>query len=335
MISEKGMTETNAIDIVLPWVDGDDPTLRARRMSYMNNGAEIKNDDTSERGRYKSIGEIRYCVASINIFAPFVRKIFIITDGQDPKLELYLNNMFPGGHIPIEIVDHKVIFKGYEQYLPVFNSRAIETLIWRIPDLSERFILMNDDFFLIGKTTEEDFFRGEKSVCYADWFSTPWAKFLRWIKPNKLGYKSVGFKDSMLNAISLIGSPSKFLCLGHTPRALRKSFYENFYKTNEEALIRNISHKFRHYSQFNSQELFYMSEHKEGRIIQIPVKSKCITIKAWKSASYLNRKLNILKANKTRTFSCINSLDLAPEIEQRRILEWAEELLNQNLVKPL
>lgn len=329
------MTDTNAIDIVLPWVDGDDPTLREKRMSYMNNGAVAKHEDIAERGRYRSIGEIQYCVASINVFAPFVRKIFIVTDGQDPKLESYLNKMFPGGHIPIEIVDHKVIFKGYEQYLPVFNSRSIETLIWRIPGLSERFILMNDDFFLIRKTTEEDFFIGDKSVCYADWFSTPWAKFLRWIKPKKRGCKSVGFKDSMLNAISLIGSPSKFLCLGHTPRALKKSFYENFYKSNEEALIRNISHKFRHYSQFNSQELFYMSEHKEGRVIQIPLKSKCITIKAWKSAAYIDKKLSILKADNTRTFCCVNSLDLAPEIQQKKVMEWAEEMLTQNLAKPL
>lgn len=328
------MTDRNSIDIVLPWVDGDDPTLNARRMSYMNNGLEARQEDVAGTSRYKSLGEIQYCIASINIFAPFVRKIFIVTDSQDPKLEPYLNNMFPDGHIPIEIVDHKVIFKGYEQYLPVFNSRAIETLIWQIPDLSERFILMNDDFLFIGKATAEDFFRGEKSVCYADWFFTPWAKFLRWIKPKKRGHKHVGFKDSMLNAISLIGTPSWFLCLGHTPRALRKSFYENFYKTHEDALIRNISHKFRHESQFNSQELFYMSEHKEGRVIQIPVRSKCIYLKAWKKVSYIDRKLRILRANMTRTFCCINALNLAPEPEQMKVLRWAEEMLNQNLAKP-
>jgi hypothetical protein len=329
------MTDTNAIDIVLPWVDGDDPTLSARRMSYMNDGAEAKHEDIAGSSRYKSLGEIQYCIASINIFAPFVRKIFIVTDGQDPKLEPYLNSMFPNGYIPIEIVDHKVIFKGYEQYLPVFNSRAIETLIWKIPGLSERFILMNDDFFFIGKVTEEDFFRGEKSICYADWFSTSWAKFLRWIKPKKQGHKTVGFKDSMLNAISLIGNPSKFLCLGHTPRALRKSFYENFYKTDDEALIRNISHKFRHESQFNSQELFYMSEYKEGRVIQIPVRSKCIYFKARKKISYIDRKLRALRANTTRTFCCLNALNLAPEAEQQKVLRWAEDMLNQNLAKPL
>ena len=78
-----------------------------------------------------------------------------------------------------------------------------------------------------------------------------------------------------------------------------------------------------------------MSEHKEGRVIQIPLKSKCITIKAWKSASYIDKKLSILKANNTRTFCCVNSLDLAPEIQQQKVMDWAEEMLNQNLAKPL
>ena len=30
------MTEHNSIDIVLPWVDGDDPELNARRLSGTN-----------------------------------------------------------------------------------------------------------------------------------------------------------------------------------------------------------------------------------------------------------------------------------------------------------
>lgn len=329
------MSERFPIDIVLPWVDGDDPALEAKRVSYMDNGKEALHEDIGGTSRYKSLGEIKYCIASINAFAPFIRKIFIVTDGQDPNLESFLNEKFPEGHIPMEIIDHKVIFEGYEQYLPVFNSRAIETLIWRIPDLSEHFILMNDDFMFIGKTTAEDFFIGDKTICYGDWFPTAWARFLRWIKPRRKGHKTVGFKDSMLNAIRLTGNPLFFLCLGHTPRALRKSFYENFYKDDDAALIRNISHRFRHESQFNSQELFYMSEHKKGRVIQIPVRRKAIYMKAKKNLSYMNWKLNRLRGNRTRTFCCINALNLASEAGQQKVLKWAEEVVNQNLNQSL
>ncbi len=329
------MRENFPIDIVLPWVDGDDPALEAKRISYMDNGKEALHEDIGGASRYKSLGEINYCIASINAFAPFVRKIFIVTDGQNPCLEPFLAEKFPDGHIPMEIIDHKVIFSGYEQYLPVFNSRAIETLIWRIPGLSEHFILMNDDFLFIRRTTADDFFKGDKTICYGDWFPTAWARFLRWIKPRKKGHKTVGFKDSMLNAISLISEPSRFLCLGHTPRALRKSFYENFYKDDDTALIRNISHRFRHESQFNSQELFYMSEHKEGKVIQIPVRRRSIYMKGKKNLAYINWKLSRLRSNRTRKFCCINALNLATETGQRKVLEWTEEMLDQNLNRSL
>ena len=323
------------IDIVLPWVDGDDPKLNAERLSYMNEGEEALHEDVAGSSRYVSLGEIKYSIASINIFAPFVRKIFIVTDRQDPGLEDYLSKMFPQGHIPIEIVDHKVIFKDYEDYLPVFNSRAIETMVWRIPGLSEHFILMNDDFLFTGMTYPEDFFLGDKTVCYADWFFTPWAKLLKMIKPRINGHRNVGFKDSMLNAISLIGERPFFLCLGHTPRALKKSFYKGFFEKREDAMICNISHKFRHESQFNSQELFYMSEHREGRCVVVPIRRKALYLKPKKSMSYINMKLRKFRRNSTRIFCCINALNLASDEGQQKVMAWAEEMLDQNLRKSL
>ena len=44
----------------------------------------VLGEDVGGNCRFQSLGEIRYCVESINIFAPFIRKIFIVTDGQDP-----------------------------------------------------------------------------------------------------------------------------------------------------------------------------------------------------------------------------------------------------------
>ena len=326
------MTKTGKyIDIVLPWVDGDDPRLKAERFSYMTDGSEAAFEDVAGETRYRSLGEIRYCVDSINIFAPFTRKIFIVTDRQDPQLEQHLQQKFPKGHIPMVIVDHRTIFKGYEQYLPVFNSRAIETMIWRIPGLSEHFILMNDDFMFTGPTTEEDFFRDGKAVCYADWFNTAWARFLRWIKPKKKGHKNVGFKDSMLNALDILGGGPKFLCLGHTPRALKKSFYENFFAEREDVMIHNIRHRFRDAEQFNSQELFYMNEHMHGRCIAKPLRKRILYLKPRNKRSYIDNKLEKFKRNKSAIFCCINALCLASESDQKKVLDWMAEMLNQNL----
>lgn len=83
------------IDAVITWVDGNDPEHRRKRLSY-EKGGESRLDDVAGDIRYVSIGEIRYCVASILRFAPFVRKIFIVTDGQDPCLGDFIESRFPG-----------------------------------------------------------------------------------------------------------------------------------------------------------------------------------------------------------------------------------------------
>ncbi len=323
------------IDIVIPWVDGNDPKHRRKRLRYNTLKCETKHEDVGGSSRFDSIGEMFYCILSINIFAPFVRKIFIVTDGQNPRLEEQLSQMFPeGGLIPMEIVDHKVIFRGYKEFLPTFNSRAIETMIWRIPDLSEHFILMNDDFILTGKVSPEDFFRGEKTVCYAKMHSTLRAKFMRALRPRKDGHKRISFKDSMLKAVEIMGGGSKFMYLGHTPRALRKSFYENFFNGREDIMITNISHKFRHEEQFNSQELFYLSEYKAKRCIVIDTDEKLIYLNPKNKEGYIDRKLRMFDSRPDAAFCCINTLSLAEKHEQKKVLAWVRNRLYQNLRLP-
>lgn len=110
------------IDVVIAWVDGNDPKHRDKMKPYLD-PQSAKSDDIAGPTRFRSEGEIFYCVASILRFAPFVRKIFIVTDEQNPHLEEFVQKNFPDNHrTPIEIVDHKILFRGYEQYLPIFSS---------------------------------------------------------------------------------------------------------------------------------------------------------------------------------------------------------------------
>ena len=95
------------------------------------------------RTRFDQVNEIKFTVDSILKFAPYIKKIHIVTDNQTPGFlansKIYKDK--------VSIVDHKIIFKGFEQYLPTFNCRSIETCIYRIPNLNEHFIYFNDDFF--------------------------------------------------------------------------------------------------------------------------------------------------------------------------------------------
>ena len=104
------------IDAVITWVDGDDPRHKAKREQYGDRRI-FAQDDVAGSTRYKSLGEIFYCIASLNRFAPWLNKIYIVTDEQNPMVEEFLRKHFPEGTIPMEIVDHKVIFRGYDPRL--------------------------------------------------------------------------------------------------------------------------------------------------------------------------------------------------------------------------
>ena len=60
------------IDIVITWVDGDDPIHKKKREKYLAGSNLQQYDDIAGTTRYRSVGEIDYCVASILRFAPFV-----------------------------------------------------------------------------------------------------------------------------------------------------------------------------------------------------------------------------------------------------------------------
>ena len=149
MTSNKPPETNPPIDVVIAWVDGDDPELARKRSNYVN-GTNIPVGSGAHSTRFASSNEIRYCVLSILRFAPFVRNIFIVTDEQDPGISDDVKKYFPERVESIRIVDHKEIFEGYESFLPTFNSICIANMVWRIKGLSDNFVYFNDDSVLIG-----------------------------------------------------------------------------------------------------------------------------------------------------------------------------------------
>ena len=66
------------IDAVITWVDGSEPNYKLKLEENLKNKRIINR-------QYTQANEIVFCVASIIKFAPFVRKIFIVTDKQKPN----------------------------------------------------------------------------------------------------------------------------------------------------------------------------------------------------------------------------------------------------------
>jgi hypothetical protein len=150
------------VDVVIAWVDGSDPKHRAKRKRYLadpGGNAKPERVATDER-RFSDNDEIRFCLRSVYNYAPWVRMIWLVTDDQVPAAI----DRRRAERANIRIVDHREIFRGYEQLLPTFNSLAIETMLWRIEGLADRFLYFNDDTMLVGPVEPTHFFSDDGKV---------------------------------------------------------------------------------------------------------------------------------------------------------------------------
>lgn len=141
---------SQAIDLVYLWVDGDDPEWRAKKIKYT--GGFNNTSEATSVGRYISNDELKYALRSAAMYVPWIRRIHIVTDNQQPE---WLN----AAHPQIHLVDHRDILPA--KAIPTFNSNVIEYSLYRIGGLSEHFLYANDDMFFNTPLSPLDFFTKE------------------------------------------------------------------------------------------------------------------------------------------------------------------------------
>ena len=136
------------IDVVIPWVDPTDNEWQASKNKFLE---DLNNDkvDNSEN-RFRDWDNFKYVFRGIDKFMPWVHKIYLITCGQVPD---WMNKEADDRLV---IVNHSDFIP--KEYLPTFSSHPIELNLHRIKELSEHFIYLNDDYFVINETSPEDFF---------------------------------------------------------------------------------------------------------------------------------------------------------------------------------
>jgi hypothetical protein len=135
------------IDVVYTWVDGQDPEWRRRKAAA---AGESYHEESASDARFLSRDELRYSLRSLHMNAPWVRKVFVVTDDQTPA---WLETAHPG----VQVVSHKEIFSD-PSVLPVFNSHAIESQLHHIDGLAEHFLYFNDDMFVGRPLAPQAFF---------------------------------------------------------------------------------------------------------------------------------------------------------------------------------
>lgn len=111
--------------------------------------ADNASRDDISVNRFYDNEELRYSLRSVEKYAPWIRNIYIVTNGQIPS-------WLKVDHPRLTIVSHEAIFTD-SSHLPTFSSPAIETHVHRIPGLSNHFIYLNDDVMFGDHVWPEDF----------------------------------------------------------------------------------------------------------------------------------------------------------------------------------
>lgn len=177
------------IDLVYLWVNGNDPQWVAKRNTYL--GKPIEESNVC---RYVDNGDLKYSLRSIEKYAPWIHRIFIVTDNQVPE---WLNTSNP----KIQIVDHTEILPA--ESLPCFNSSVIEHFLANIPGLSEQFLYSNDDMYINQPVTPDTFFAPDGKP-YAMMYRRRFGRVRQIFREKVLGKPLSPFKKIVRNASLLV-----------------------------------------------------------------------------------------------------------------------------------
>lgn len=272
------------IDFVIAWVDGNDSEWQAEKKKWeplskgtmdpvANGGCRYRADDVS----------LRFCLRSIEKYAPWVNRIHFVTCGQKPY---WLDE----NHPKLNLVNHTDFIP--EKYLPTFNANTIETNFHRIAGLSEQFVFFNDDVCLLQPVTKDFFFRNgnpvfatdlryPSMVTYSNWsrlafndyclvknsFDTRksiWENRSKWFSISKLGLKRVrqNFLCYLANKTIPVGT------YGHVALPHLKSTLEEVWTRWPDVMGTSSMHKFRSDEQVN-QWLFCAWNQAKGRFYPV------------------------------------------------------------------
>ena len=264
------------MDAVITYVDGNDPVWKQDYEKYTNVPVMQK--------RFRDWGTLKYLLRGIESCMPFIKNVFLVVshESQVPEWADREN---------LKVVLHSDIIP--EEYLPVFNSTAIEMYLHRIEGLDERYVYFNDDMFPVRMCQETELFRDGKAVI----------GMARHLLASGMYKKQCRNSDRL--ARKAAGKPSvmSFVRPQHICSPMLKSECESVYDVAENEIRASIS-RIREERNLN-QYLFLDYMYHRGKLI-----SEKISNKHFSTAVASAETLKSFILEPTRTFCCINDVHL-------------------------
>lgn len=255
------MKENFPIDFVVTWVDGSDPKWIEKKNRYSKEAGSTKKSMNSAKA-YREWGTFKYWFRGVEKFAPWVNKVYLVTDGQIPDfLDLECSK--------VKLITHDQIIK--KEYLPTFNANTLEMNLKNIPNLSEHFVYFNDDMYITSPVEPSDFFSKDGMPIYNTSLSpiVPQRYGTAHFQVNDMEIVTSHFtRDEILNngdffnpkqglknwIKTLLYRNSKFICgffEDHMPYPLLKSTMELLWDEETEVLEKTSCTRFRMTSDTN------------------------------------------------------------------------------------
>lgn len=317
------------IDIVVLWVDGSDPAWQKEKETYelLEKGEQVELSADTRVQRYRDFGLMPYWFRGMEQNLSWIGTIYFVTWGHVPR---WLNT----AHEKLQVVRHEEIVPA--EYLPLFNSNAIEIFVKNIPGLSEQFLYFNDDWFLLQKTTADRFYKNglpkdilafQPTVANESDDTMPYIvlnnamslarhfKKREGVKKHPGHYFHVGYPPLYFfyNILELAFPRYTAFYSVHGPSPMLKSVHEEVWEKEKSALERTARHRFRSKEDV-SQCLFREWAKLSGRFV--PYNSH-------KDLAYFNlgendEKLYDVIRKKKRLFLCVNDSNKEIDFERTK-----------------
>lgn len=275
------------VDLIYTWVDSNDTNWLSRHQDILAKHGIARPRDSE---RFRSKDELKYSLRSIAKYMPWIRHIFIVTDGQAPK---WLNTESPN----ISIVDHHDLLRN-DVLLPTFNSVAIESCLHKIKGLSEHYIYFNDDM-MVGKPMKRSYFYHQDGKPYSLVFNSDL------IKNKNIIYRSLPRHLRHLQQLSIrakLASKNTRIkdfsySIRYTQSVLIRKLGENlpYYKTRHTPIPMSIQ-------MANEIEDIFISEYIESRNHQFRAKNDLFFPELFATTGLLKGLSHELRLNKNMIF---------------------------------